>query len=83
MDDITKTHAMPPAASATTIVGHLNGATAALEQTIAKGGWKLNAGKTNHLISLRGRGSHASTREIRRSKEIKGVTSQRDACART
>eukprot|EP00959_Pyramimonas_sp_CCMP1952_P150449 3148747-Pyramimonas_sp.AAC.1 len=72
MGDITKTHAMLPAASATTIVDHLDGTTAALEQTIAKCGWKLNAGKTN-LLSLRGRGSRRN----------KGVTSQRDACVRT
>eukprot|EP00959_Pyramimonas_sp_CCMP1952_P198595 4154102-Pyramimonas_sp.AAC.1 len=72
MDEVTRTHTILQEATASAVTEQLNGATSRLEQTIGKGGWRLNQGKTNHLLCICGPGSYTVTRQLRRSTELKG-----------
>eukprot|EP00959_Pyramimonas_sp_CCMP1952_P144394 3022659-Pyramimonas_sp.AAC.1 len=73
MDDIAKIHVITEGSSSEVITHLLNDLTHRLEKVIERGGWSLNAGKTNHLLCFRGEGSYQATQRLRMSKELHGA----------
>ena len=73
MDDLTGLQVFEGRPAAEEIADRLNCTTEALQSHLDKGGWRLNPGKTAHLIGARGSGSRGITMKISKKKtQLKG-----------
>ncbi|CAK0800732.1 unnamed protein product [Prorocentrum cordatum] len=61
VDDVTKTHVWLGTPTPVEATVKINAASEMLEREPGDGGWHLNAGRPNHLLSLQGTGAKATT----------------------
>eukprot|EP00959_Pyramimonas_sp_CCMP1952_P261152 5459830-Pyramimonas_sp.AAC.1 len=69
MDDVTRAHARLGTPSLQETIFKINYATRSLEDHAAEGGHVLNAGKTHHLVSIRGIGAQATTSRLHKKSD--------------